>query len=127
MTFARMGKLQGRGLVANSRVDWPQTNCAETKQLRKNHAMALAPPLFNLFALPTKSICAAREMEPARRIGVPVTQIVTARAPSFVALITVIGLRASTAARKNAKGMGVALQRVLARQVRVPAKMERHA
>ena len=89
--------------------------------------MALVPPLFNHFALPTKSICAAREMAPARRIRVPVTQIVTARAPSFVALITVIGLRVSTAARKNAKGMGVALHRVLARQMRVPAKMERHA
>ena len=122
-----MGKSQGRGLNANSRVDWSQTTCAETKQLRKNYAMALAPPLSNLFALRTESICAAREMALARRIRVPVTQIVTARAPSFVASITVIGPRVSTAARKNAKGMGVALHRVLARQVRVPAKMERHA
>ena len=85
--------------------------------------MALVPPLFNHFALPTKSICAAREMAPARRIRVPVTQLVTARVPSFVALTTVIGLRVSTAARKNAKRMGVALVRVLARKMRVPVKM----
>ena len=83
--------------------------------MRKSHAMALAPPLFNLFALLTKSICAAREMAPARRIRVPVTLIATARPPSFVELITVIGLRVSTAARKNAKGVGVALHRVNAR------------
>ena len=89
--------------------------------------MALVPPLFNHFALPTKSICAAREMAPARRIKVPVTLIATARAPSFVELITVIGLRVSTAARKNAKRMGVALVRVLARKMRVPARMAESA
>ena len=122
-----MGKLQGRGLVANFRVDWSLMKCAETKQLRKTYAMALAPPLFNHFALPTKTICAAREMAPARRIRVPVTQIGTARAPSLVASITVIGVRVSTAVGENVKRMGVALCRVLARQVRVPAKMERLA
>ena len=85
--------------------------------------MALVPPLFNHFALPTKSIYAAREMAPVRKCRVPARQIATARVPSFVALTTVIGLRVSTAARKNAKRMGVALVRVLARKMRVPVKM----
>ena len=85
--------------------------------------MAHAPPHFNHFALPTKSIYAAREVAPVRICRVPVRQIATARAPSFVVLKTVIGLRVSTAARKNAKRMGVALVRVLARKMRVPARM----
>ena len=85
--------------------------------------MIFAPPLFNRYALPTKSIYAAREMAPVRKCRVPVRQIATARVPSFVALKTVIGLRVSTAARKNAKRMGVALVRVLARKMRVSARM----
>ena len=122
-----MGKLQGRGLTANSRIDWSQTKCAETKQLRKKHAMALAPPVFNPFALPTKSICVAREKAPARTIRAPVRLIATARIPLFVALITAIGLKMSTVVRKNVKRMGAALRRVLAKQVKVPVRTERHA
>ena len=62
-------------------------------------------------------------MAPVRKCRVPVRLIATARVPSFVALKTVIGLRVSTAARKNAKRMGVALVRVFARKMRVPVKM----
>ena len=100
-TFARVERLQGRGLAANSRVDWFRTQCAETRQLRKSHAMKHAPPLFNRSALPTKTIYAAREMEPVRKCRDPVRQIATARVPSFVALNTVIGLMVSTAARNH--------------------------
>ena len=63
--------------------------------------MKLAPPLFNRSALPTKTISAAREMEPVRKCRDPVRQIATARVPSFVALKTVTGLMVSTAARNR--------------------------
>ena len=88
---------------------------------RKSLAPKFAPLLSNSFALPTKTICAAKEMARARICRALAKSIATVRVPSFVALTTVPGLlRGSTVARKNARQKGVAINIIvaLARQMR---------
>ena len=105
-----MDKWQEKGPHANLRAEMPQTDCAQNKeQLRNNLALKFAPPLFNCFALPSKTICAAKEMVPARICRAPAKPIVIVRAHLFVAMTTATGVKGSTAARKNANPLAVVL------------------
>ena len=114
-----MDKWQEKGPHANLRAEMPQTDFAQNmEELRKNLALKFAPPLFNFFALPSKTICAAKEMVPARICRAPAKPMVTARAPSFAAMKTATGVRGSTAARKDAKRLVVVLPVALAGKMR---------
>ena len=115
-----MDKWQEKGPHANLRAEMPQTDFAQNmEELRKNLALKFAPPLFNFFALPTKTICAAKEMVPARICRAPAKPIATARAPLFVAMTTATGVRGSTVARKIANRLAVVLPATHAGKMRV--------
>ena len=115
-----MEKWQEKGPRANSRAKMPQMDCVQNKEeSRKNLALIIAPLLFNFFAPPTKTICAAKALAPARICRAPAKPMVTARVPSFAAMTTAPGLRGSTAARRDAKRLVVVVPVAPAGKMRV--------
>ena len=93
MRCAIVGKCPGRVLLVNSRGRMWLIGYVDLKKegSRKITALEFAPLPSNCIAHPTKIICAAKVMAPAKRCKALAKLIVIVRVPSFVARKTVTG------------------------------------
>ena len=95
MRCAITEKSPGKGLHVNSRGKMSWIGCVNLRKegFRKITALEFALLPSNFFAHPTKIICAAKVMAPAKRCKALAKLIVIVRDPSFVARKTVTGQR----------------------------------
>ena len=102
MRCAIVEKCPGKGPHVNSRGKMWLIGYVDLKKegSRKMTALEFAPLPSNCIAHPTKIICAAKVMAPAKRCKALVKLIVIVRVPSFVAKKTATGQRKLTAVRK---------------------------
>ena len=95
MRCAIVEKCPGRVLLVNSRGRMWLIGYVDLKKegSRKMTALEFAPLPSNCIAHPTKTICAAKVMAPAKRCKALAMMIVIVRVPSFVERRTVSGPR----------------------------------